>query len=256
MESYFGRIKIGFITFLFLWVFGLCYTWREVFHNEQEEQSITSITGSYRGDGEEHNHSFRNYTFKKTGQQRKRNKRSIQHHETKLPLPIINVGFPKAGTSSIFSFFQEQGFRSQHWYCCHAQTDPQRGGPMLMADCIINNLKANMTSHNHTMLQGCGDFDVYSEINGPRCNDEERCLLENGTFDLENPGPRIFLPQHFNLQQLHDSYPNSTWILNTRSVVDWIESVLKWGDLQYQFANEYYAQRQIECLPRNETEMK
>jgi len=35
-----------------------------------------------------------------------------------LPTPIIVMGFPKAGTSSIFSFFQRQGLVSQHWYCC------------------------------------------------------------------------------------------------------------------------------------------
>ena len=35
-----------------------------------------------------------------------------------LPTPIIVMGFPKAGTSSIFSFFQSQGLISQHWYCC------------------------------------------------------------------------------------------------------------------------------------------
>ena len=35
-----------------------------------------------------------------------------------LPTPIIVMGFPKAGTSSIFSFFQTQGLSSQHWYCC------------------------------------------------------------------------------------------------------------------------------------------
>ena len=36
-----------------------------------------------------------------------------------LPTPIIVMGFPKAGTSSIFSFFKNQrgmqSFRSQHW---------------------------------------------------------------------------------------------------------------------------------------------
>jgi hypothetical protein len=35
-----------------------------------------------------------------------------------LPTPIIVMGFPKAGTSSIFAFFQRQGLLSQHWYCC------------------------------------------------------------------------------------------------------------------------------------------
>ena len=47
---------------------------------------------------------------------------------TKLPKPIMAVGFPKAGTSSIFSFFHCAGLRSMHWYCCGEQTHPQLGG--------------------------------------------------------------------------------------------------------------------------------
>jgi hypothetical protein len=35
-----------------------------------------------------------------------------------LPKPIIVMGYPKAGTSSIFTFFHSQGLISQHWYCC------------------------------------------------------------------------------------------------------------------------------------------
>lgn len=43
-------------------------------------------------------------------------------NEVKLPLPIIVMGFPKAGTSSLFAFFQRQGFASQHWYCCKGKS--------------------------------------------------------------------------------------------------------------------------------------
>ena len=38
-----------------------------------------------------------------------------------LPKPIIVMGFPKAGTSSLFTFFQKQGLISQHWYCCEGR---------------------------------------------------------------------------------------------------------------------------------------
>jgi hypothetical protein len=265
MTSSVGRLKIISITLLFLWVFGLCYIWRAIFHDHQDTKFRPTPGLSSRDDDDRQNHSFGNYTSIRVShnqseerrQRRKhKRKRKQKHVETKLPLPIINVGYPKAGTSSIFSFFQQQGFRSQHWYCSRGQVDPQRGGPFLMADCMMENLKANYTLHNRTMLHGCGHFEVYSEINGPRCGEEKGCLLEDGTVDSKNPGPRIFLPQHFNLQQLHDALPNSTWILNKRSVMDWIESVMKWDDLQHQFANEYYAQRQIDRLPRNETEMR
>lgn len=38
-----------------------------------------------------------------------------------------------------------------------------------------------------------------------------------------------FLPQHFTLGLLHQSYPNATWILQTRSSArDWAESIYHW----------------------------
>ena len=52
---------------------------------------------------------------------------------TTLPKPIMAVGFPKAGTSSIFSFFHCSGLRSMHWYCCGEQTHPQFGGTYWLA---------------------------------------------------------------------------------------------------------------------------
>lgn len=264
MASPVGRLKVISITFLSLWMFCLCCSWRVILR-DHEDKSLRPAAQLSSRDFDPRNHSSGNYTSERAShnqsqershRKKHRKRRKPKHLESKLPLPIINVGYPKAGTSSIFSFFQQQGFRSQHWYCCRGQADPQRGGPFLMADCIMENLKANYTSHNRTLLHDCGDFEVYGEINGPRCDEQKGCFLEDGTVDSKNPGPRIFLPQHFNIQQLHDSFPNSTWILNTRSVGDWIESVMKWGDLQHQFANEYYAQREIDRLPRNETEMR
>ncbi|CAJ1939181.1 unnamed protein product [Cylindrotheca closterium] len=186
-------------------------------------------------------------------------KKKHQHPEINLPLPVLAVGFPKAGTSSIFSFFQQQKFRSQHWYCCKSQNDPQRGGPFLMADCLLRymgSVASDGEEKNQTMLQECGHFDVYAEINGPRCDGDKGCRLEDGSVDTGITGPRIFLPQHFNLPELHDSAPNSTWILNTRLVSDWVESVMNWSDLQHQFANEYYSQGRINELPKNAEEMK
>ncbi len=204
-----------------------------------------------------------------------------------LPTPIIIMGFPKAGTSSIFSFFQIQGLKSQHWFCCGSecpfffflvaclcesyallshqfsftnfteQRHPQKGGPALMADCLLKNLKQNK---NVDILYKCGNYDVYSEINGPRqtkqhpeIHNKTGYLLDDGRFDFDGPGNRIFFPQHFRIQELHDAYPNATWILNWRDYDSWIESVIQWGTndrLHEQFLNEYYMQGVIPSLPK------
>lgn len=180
--------------------------------------------------------------------------------ELRLPKPVIVMGFPKAGTSSIFAFFQRQGLRSQHWYCCGAQKGPQMGCPSLMAGCLLKNLRRSQTK----ILKGCGNqIDVYAEINGPRkkkwhpFTGKTGWLLDDGSVDFESPKQRIFFPQHFRIDAVHRSYPNATWILNWRDVEPWIDSVMKWGDnLHYQFAYEYYMQGVISHIPQNMTEMR
>jgi hypothetical protein len=135
-----------------------------------------------------------------------------------------------------------------------------------MAGCLLRNLarQKQRPKKNHTFFEGCGadDIEVFTELNGPRRQVVDRdtrksgYLLENGTFTYEGPGARIFFPQHFYLQEIHEDFPNATWILNIRPVETWIQSVMKWGDdLDVQFANEYYMQHAIQKLPTNDTEM-
>ena len=185
---------------------------------------------------------------------------ALQEPELLLPKPIFVMGFPKAGTSSIFQFFQRQGLsKSQHWYCCKKQMHPQQGGPSLMAGCMLRNLARK----NRTLFEGCGTFDLYSEINGPRRKaidpktKQEGYLQNDGSMDTQSAGPRIFFPQHFHIQELHDEFPNATWILNLRPVESWINSTLQWGDdLPEQFANEYYANHALDRLPSDDKEMR
>jgi hypothetical protein len=175
----------------------------------------------------------------------------------RLPKPIMVVGFPKAGTSSIFSFFHCSGLRSMHWYCCDEQTSPQAGGPQHMSSCMLRNL-----ANNYPILYKCGNFDVFAEMNGPRkamINETGHTgiLLDNGTYDFEGPGSRIMLPQHHYLQDIHDEYPSATFILNLRPVEEWMASVLRWGnDLANQLVNEYYVQSGgVTKRPTNTAEM-
>jgi hypothetical protein len=79
---------------------------------------------------------------------------------------------------------------------------------------MIDNLQNELP-----ILDGCGDYDVYTELNGPR-----RTKLGNTPMIDKSS---IFLPQHFHLQELHDYSPTSTWILNLRPVDEWIQSVAK-----------------------------
>jgi hypothetical protein len=135
-----------------------------------------------------------------------------------------------------------------------AQHSPQKGGPTLMAGCMMRNIRHNRTN----LFDGCGDdqLEVFSEINGPRQKKYHPFtgnlgfLQDDGSVDFNGPGNRIFLPQHFLIDQVHDAYPSATWILNERDVDSWIGSVMKWGDdLHNQFFNEYYMQGAISEIP-------
>jgi hypothetical protein len=163
----------------------------------------------------------------------------------KLPKPIINVGFPKAGTTTIFKFFHCNGLKAQHWYCCENQTHPgATQQKKLMSRCILDNLVSN-----RSMFHECGDFDVYTEINGPRMfkDMDFRVLLDDGQLESKQRSrfrPRIILPQHHYLDEIHANFPNATFILNLRPVDAWVDSVLKWPTtLKQEIPNEFYQQQ-------------
>ena len=173
-----------------------------------------------------------------------------------LPKPIINVGFPKAGTSTIFSFFHCNGLKAQHWYCCEDQQHPSYARLYkLMSSCMLRNMAAQKP-----IFEDCGDYDVYTEINGPRHSSQtqDREMLDDGTLltKLESTElkRRIFFPQHHHLDKIHHHCPNATLILNKRETEAWIQSVFDWNaNLQYHLLNEFYQQNATRFLFENVT---
>jgi len=124
----------------------------------------------------------------------------------KLPTPVIVLGYPKSGTTSVWNFFNCSGVVSQH-YCAKGVTKnhpPCEKG--LMVSCVLKNM-----AQDRPMLEGCGDYQVYAQIDGerPRGPGNRGALLENGQSDLTFT-MRHFLPQHFHLDKLHDDFPNAT----------------------------------------------
>jgi len=131
-----------------------------------------------------------------------------------------------------------------------------------MADCMLRNL-----IHNRTIFHRCGRFDVFAEINGPRpvVNHKNRndprfppaVLLDDGSLDLESyeekNRTRIFFPQYFNLLDIHEAFPNATFVLNLRDFDSWIESIQSWHDpnLDWQFINEFYRRGELDSLPED-----
>ena len=168
-----------------------------------------------------------------------------------LPTPVFVVGYPKSGTTSVWTFFNCSGVVSQHYCCCNDENQhPPCESKSSMAKCIIMNMR-----QNKSMLEGCGHYDVYAQMDGERWtkklhNRVFELPLENGTSELIDnkvmrpigQEMRHFLPQHFLLHQLHRDYPNATFILPLRNSTQWVNSAMNWFNMRGRLVNEYRAQ--------------
>ena len=92
------------------------------------------------------------------------------------------------------------------------------------------------------------DYDFYSEINGPRMfqSHDFRLLQDDGsllTRTQTKKQPRLILPQHHYLQEIHEQFPNATFLLNLRPTQQRVASTMRWGTtLHQQIPNEFVAQ--------------
>jgi len=122
-----------------------------------------------------------------------------------LPTPVIVVGMPKAGTSSITEFFR-QAFSTQdvsHWKVPEKET--------YIGICLVQSWnESRLSSKPPTALRDCGNYKVW------------------GQLDVATSPQDCYFPQITHLQQIHDEFPNATIILNQRNVTKWYSSVKRW----------------------------
>ena len=124
------------------------------------------------------------------------------------PYAIV-MGLPKSGTTSIYHYFSCSGFHTTHYCCCgtRATEYPCPGGKLLSQQ-LRDNLDAG-----RPLWYGTGDKVVHAQIDG------------------ESPTETYFLPQHHQINEIHESAPNAFWILPLRSAKSWKNSVQKWLDM-------------------------
>jgi len=115
--------------------------------------------------------------------------------ERLLPTPILLVGMPKTGTTSIHAFFKRSGYRSSHYKCIN---------DLLCGLCIKVAIEKGKPP-----LKSCGDYEVWAQM------------------DVENLG-QCYFPQIQNLDILHQEAPNATFILSHRNMTRWARSVENW----------------------------
>jgi len=120
--------------------------------------------------------------------------RKVRRKGLVLPTPILNVGFPKIGSKTLWRFFQCAGYFSTH---------------NLNAMCM----KENVESGNGP-LRNCGlNFNV------------EAFMQMDITYPRRN---ECYYPQLSLLDEIHAESPNATFVMNFRPVADWIRSVRSW----------------------------
>ena len=128
-----------------------------------------------------------------------------------------------------------------------------------MAVCILN----NMARPGRKMLQDCGNYQVYGQIDGERPIRRKRgvpqhvqgILLEDGSLEMHDTKTKLgrmamyrhFLPQHFYLERLSQEYPQATLVLSLRNSTQWAHSVFNWFQMRGRVVNEYiYFNKTIE----------
>ncbi len=114
---------------------------------------------------------------------------------------VFVVGLPKSGTTSLDAYFKCNNISSSHQIC--------DGVPCAL--CIRRNLDADRPP-----LFGCNRSIAYTQLDWE---------FSDSAFKM------CFFPQR-DLRPFHEHYPFSTFVLNLRPALHWINSVNNWGTLR------------------------
>ena len=134
-----------------------------------------------------------------------------------LPLPVLNMGMPKCGSSTLFEFFDCIGFASTHW---DLNTNDFEG--MCMRDAVNAGLPPLATCAKQ--VDALMQFDVELPFGH-----------KFPKFKSNSHRNECFFPQLSLLDELHEEAPNATFVLNFRPINDWIHSIVGWSDMMHRF---------------------
>ena len=117
-----------------------------------------------------------------------------------IQLPVLNLGMPKCGSSTLKTFFKCAGLKATHL---------QDG--LCMKDALKQGLPP---------LQGC------------KFSKKAQAILQ---MDSNHPNHCCF-PQISFLDEIHREQPNATFVMNFRPVNDWIQSARNWNGMVNRWA--------------------
>ena len=130
-----------------------------------------------------------------------------------VPLPVLNVGFPKTGSTTLHQFFVCAGYESRHW-----MADGE-----LIAVCMRDAAEANLPP-----LETCvPDVEAVLQMDAQFPFGYEYANHNHRQFAYQHRD-ECYFPQLSLLEQIHEENPNATFIMNFRPIQDWVTSMLKW----------------------------
>ena len=136
-----------------------------------------------------------------------------------VPLPVLNVGMPKSGSTTLHRYYTCKGLNSTHW------TDNTPGGfeGLCMRDAVRAGLPPLETCSHHA--QALMQMDVAF----PFGHRNQRY----GTSEHHSVSSRddCFFPQLSVLEELHAENEDATFVLTFRPVRDWVNSMVNWYEL-------------------------
>ena len=109
--------------------------------------------------------------------------------------PILNMGMPKCGSTSLFTFLYCADYSVSHYFCIDQWS---------CASCMYANVRSG-----EAPLSNCGNWDAYTQLDSEGLHS-------------------CFFPQAELLEEIHKESPNATFVLTFRNVDNWIESVNNW----------------------------
>ena len=125
----------------------------------------------------------------------------------KFQLPILNVGFPKMGSSTLTAFFECGNLKSSHYHC----NSEKGAAPTPCGTCMHH-----AVAMGKPPLASCGAFYFYGELN----------------YVTETP---CHWPQIHMLDEIHAEAPNATFILVFRDIKSWTRSIRRWKEVNVPF---------------------
>jgi hypothetical protein len=135
----------------------------------------------------------------------------------RLGRPILNVGLPKCGSTTLTDFFTCAGMKTSQ-----AFTDRDTNIGLCMRSAFESGKR---------IIASC---DTWVNINEARGSKNIKTTLDHDVeaimqMDVVRSPTECVFPQISYLDQIHEEHPNATFILNFHPVQHWLKSMVNWS---------------------------